>query len=105
MEVELVEIHNILPSDKPKGIQRKGVSRKADATPVTNGDKIEISSEARKLQDSQAIYKSAVTALRDSPAVREDKVQEVRDKIEQGYFSSNQIKEDLAEKLLQNFGL
>ena len=105
MEVEYVEVHNIVPSEKPKEIQRKGVKSKVQTARVENGDKIEISTAAKKLQDSQAIFKSAVAALKNTPEVREDKVQEVRDKIEQGYFSSKEVKGDLAEKLLRNFGL
>ena len=100
-----MKVYNILPSEKPKGIQRKGVKRKVESTPVKNGDKVEISSAARELQNSHSIIKKAKAALNNSPDVREDKIQQVRNKINTGYFSSNQIKNELAEKLLQNFGL
>jgi len=100
-----VQIYNITPSEKPKGIQRKGVKAKVETPPVKNGDKIEISSEARKLRDTQAIFKSAAAALKESPEVREDKVQEVREKMEQGYFQTAEVRREIAEKILQNFGL
>ena len=99
-----MKIYNVTPAGKPKGIERKGVKRKVETIPVKNGDKVQISTKARGMQESQSVVKTGVTALKNYPDVREDRIQEVREKIQQGYFSSKEVKEGLAEKLLQNLG-
>ncbi len=61
-------------------------------------DTVDISSDARKLSGSgAAAVKSRVQAL---PEVREEKIQEVKEKIDSGFYSTDSFRQVLAEKMI-----
>ncbi len=67
------------------------VEKKQD---VRNADKLEISSEAR---DFQAI----LNAIKSTPDIREEKVNEIKSKIESGTY--NVSAKDVVEKLIREY--
>lgn len=99
-----MKVNQVGQSAQAQQIQRKG--RKAEAPVVTQkGDKVEISSQARKLQDTQGLQAAASKSIKDSPDVREDKIAEVRQRILEGFYSQNNISSSIADKLLKEFGI
>ena len=100
----MTKISSIAQSIQSQQVQRKG--RKTEVSPGNQAnDKVEISSEARKLQDSSAVQSVATKAVNDSPEVREDKIEEVRQKIVDGFYDQANIASALADKLLREFGI
>jgi len=99
-----MKITSIAQSVQTQEVQKKG--RKPDAPPVQqNGDKVEISSKARELAESNSITEAASGALKDSTDVRSDKIAEARDKIAEGFYNQDNVSSALADRLLKEFGL
>ena len=98
-----MKVTQVAQSVQTQQVQRKG--RKTDAAPVKQGDKVEISSEARKLQDTTSVKAAASKSIQDTPEVREDKIAEVRQKIQEGFYDQANISTALADKLLKEFGI
>ncbi|MBD3391999.1 MAG: hypothetical protein GF418_07995, partial [Chitinivibrionales bacterium] len=60
---------------------------------------------ARRLSDTKANADIVSTQIENQPEIREDKVQEVRDKIEKGFYDSPEFLDKLADKIMTDFGL
>jgi len=100
----MVKVSQVAQSVQAQQVQRKG--RKTEPTPAKQaGDKVEISSEAKKLQDSSNLNSIASKTIKDSPEVREDKIDEVRQKINDGFYDESDVSSVLADKLLKEFGI
>ena len=99
-----MKVNQVGQSVQTQQVQRKG--RKSEASPVKqNGDKVEISSEARKLQNSSGIQATAAKTIRDTSDVREDRIADVRQRIAEGFYNQSNIATALADKLLKEFGI
>lgn len=68
-------------------------------------DSSEISSSAQKLDKSKAQVEILAAQIQHQPDVRMEKVEEVREKIRNGYYNSSEFIDKLADKLIQDFGL
>ncbi len=67
-------------------------------------DASELSSAAKKL-NKDAVETSAVQAqVRVQPEIREERINEVRQKIQDGYYDTAKFQDALAEKLIKDFG-
>ena len=100
----MIKVSSIVQSIQSQQVQRKG--RKTEVPPGNQAnDKVEISSEARKLQDSSAVQSAATQAVNDGPEVRENKIEEVRQKIADGLYDQANIASALADKLLKECGI
>jgi negative regulator of flagellin synthesis FlgM len=100
----MIKISSIAQSIQSQQVQRKGRKTEVPSGNQAN-DKVAISSEARKLQDSSAVHLTATKAVNDVPEVREDKIEEVRQKISDGFYDQANIASVLADKLLREFGI
>ncbi|MFC1558389.1 flagellar biosynthesis anti-sigma factor FlgM [candidate division KSB1 bacterium] len=70
-----------------------------NAQPINNNDdKVEISSEARELQKNQN-----TSNVQKSDPRKEDKLQEIREKINNDYYSSHNVISKIADNLLKRF--
>jgi len=67
--------------------------------------KPEISSNAQRLSDTEAAASTVKAQVVNTPDVRADKIAEVREKIENGFYNSPEFEDKLAEKLIKDFGL
>ncbi|ADQ45908.1 Anti-sigma-28 factor FlgM family protein [Caldicellulosiruptor kronotskyensis 2002] len=74
--------------------QTAKVSRVEKKQEVASTDKIEISSEAREFQ-------AVLNAIKQTPDVREDKVNEIKKKIDSGTY--NVSGKDVVEKLIREY--
>ena len=103
-EVPRMKINPVGQSVHTQQTQRKG--RKADAPPAKQkGDKVEISSDAKKLQDTNNFQTAATKAIQEIPDIREDKITEIRQKIADGFYDQENIAFVIADKLLKEFGI
>jgi flagellar biosynthesis anti-sigma factor FlgM len=68
-------------------------------------DRSSISSDAQKLSDTKAQFETITSSISAQPEIRTDKVDEVRKKIESGYYNSDEFIDKLADKLLKDFGV
>lgn len=85
-------------------------ARKADkggktARAPQSSDRSEFSSSAQRLSDTNAQFQTISASLSAQPDVRSDKIAEVKTKIEQGYYNSDEFIDKLADKLLNEFGV
>ncbi len=100
--MKIQNIGNIVGSQAvQKNVNKRGTAP-ADSKPA---DKVEISSKGRGLQQTETIKNAASAAMNDVPEVREDKVNEVRQRIEEGYYDKPEVKQELAGRILGELGL
>ena len=84
-------------------------AKKADKAP--NGaktrqvDRSEISAGAQQLSSTKASIDAIAASLANQDDIRPDKIQEVQEKIKNGYYNSPEFIDRLATKLLSEFGI
>ncbi len=86
---------------KPADIKKaaSGISREVQAS--KEGDKVEISAEARKLQESLSFLKAEIKKM---PDVREEKIKDVKARIEAGIYDRDAVTKEVARSI-KNSGL
>ncbi len=68
-------------------------------------DRTELSSSAQRLSDTSAQMGIVSAQLSAQPDVRPDKVAEVKQKIQNGYYDTPEFVDKLADKMAQEFGV
>jgi flagellar biosynthesis anti-sigma factor FlgM len=68
-------------------------------------DEVKVSKEALLLQESQGSVEAASTRIESLPDVRWDKVQEAKQKIQNGFYNTDSFRSELADRLIKDFGL
>ncbi|URA10657.1 flagellar biosynthesis anti-sigma factor FlgM [Thermospira aquatica] len=64
-------------------------------------DEVEISEEARQLAEAAKIE----DVVRQSPDIREDRVAEVKAKLERGEYNTQEVFDQVAERIMKALGL
>ncbi|MGE5669907.1 MAG: flagellar biosynthesis anti-sigma factor FlgM [Fibrobacterota bacterium] len=67
-------------------------------------DKSEFSDGAKRLSETKAQFQAIEASLSVQPEVRMDKITEVREKIENGYYNTPEFLEKLTNKMMNEFG-
>jgi flagellar biosynthesis anti-sigma factor FlgM len=83
-------------------------TRKSDSVSKSKAfpsDKTELSSDSQKLSETNAQIDSISTQLASEPDIRSDKVDEVKEKIKNGYYDSSEFVDKLADKLMQDLNI
>lgn len=99
-----MKVTNIAQSAQTQQVQRKGRKQGPDSVKKTS-DKVEISSEAKKLSQSNNISAAAAKSIKNAPEVRQDKLAEIREKIQEGFYNQKDLTTILADNILKEFGL
>lgn len=90
-------------------IKKVEKAKKVDITHKTKAplkpDTTSFSSKAQRLSNTKANVEIISAQMANEPEIRKDKVEEVRSKINQGYYNSPEFVDKLAEKLLTFFGV
>jgi len=85
-----------------------GVSRKEDAKSSVYAnkktDKASISSESRSAAQTASTAKALSARVESQPDIRLDKVENVREKVNSGYYNSQEFAGNLADRLIRDFG-
>ena len=82
---------------------RKTEKEKAGKTPTV--DRSDISSGAQRLSETKAQFEVLATSLSAQSDIRNERIAEVKARIENGYYNSEEFIDKLAEKLLKEFGI
>jgi anti-sigma28 factor (negative regulator of flagellin synthesis) len=72
---------------------------------IKTSDRSDISSGAQSLNEANAHSDTIAASLSSLPDIRSDRIVEVRSKIDNGYYNSDEFLDKLAEKLLNEFGI
>ncbi len=86
---------------KPGDIKKaaSGISREVQVS--KEGDKVEISTEARELQKTLSTLKAEIKKM---PDVREEKIKDVNARIEAGFYDRDAVTKEVARSI-KNSGL
>ncbi len=101
-------IHDLPPSSDPRRAERSEARRPEHAArPERSGeaaraDSVELSEEGRQVQDLRGRLTEAARAM---PEVREDRVAQARARLEAGEYDSEGVRRQIADRLLEQFGL
>lgn len=90
--------------DGVRGIENNGKVNKAyrsNADSVSGADSADISSEAKALAEESRIREMVDKA----PDIRQDKVDEVREKLANGAYDNDEVMNQVAERLMKVLGL
>jgi negative regulator of flagellin synthesis FlgM len=83
----------------------KKAERESKVSKTLPSDRSSISSDAQKLSETKAHFETIASSVAAQPEIRADKVDEVKKKIENGYYNSAEFIDKLADKLLKDFGV
>ena len=83
----------------------KKTDKEGKSAKTVSVDRSEFSANAQRLSETKAQFEAIATSVAAQPDVRPDKVAEVKEKIEQGYYDSEEFINKLADKLLVEFGM
>ena len=102
-------IHDLPQPEGPRRTERSETRRSegSERTPkqaatTAPADRVEVSDDARQVQD---LEKNLADAARELPEIREDRVAQARARIEEGHYDSEEVRRTVADRLLNLFGL
>ena len=87
-------------SDSGQGIPAAGVAAEQG---TKTGDTVEISAKARKLMEMRQVYEAGLESVGKEPDVREEKLAEVRSRLEEGFYNSTEVRQKLADGVVDAF--
>ena len=99
-------INDLTQPDDPRRVERSGARRSEEVREETRteaaGDRIEVSNDAKRAQELQS---RLAEEARNAPEIREDRVAEARARLEAGEYDSEAVRETIANRLLDQFGI
>ena len=90
--------------EKEESEKSPGVSPGNSTAASAPADRAEISETAHQLMDLRAAVDVGRTALEGIPDVREDKIAQVKKRLEQGYYNSQVVQDELTSTLANVLG-
>ncbi|KMQ49719.1 hypothetical protein CHISP_3383 [Chitinispirillum alkaliphilum] len=79
--------------------------KSSGANKTSGTDRSEFSAKGKRLNETKAQIENISASLSAVPEVREDKVAEVKSKIDSGFYNSEEFIDKLADKMLNDFGV
>ena len=95
LSAELRKVENAKKNDK---------NSKSSST-LSSADSSEFSSNAQRLSESNAQFQTISASIQAQPDVRADKVAEVKNKIQTGFYNTPEFLNQLTDKMLSEFGI
>jgi flagellar biosynthesis anti-sigma factor FlgM len=83
----------------------KKAEKESRTAKASNADRSEFSSGAKRLSETKAQIQTIQASLSAQPEIRLDRIADVREKIENGYYNSDEFLDKLTTKMLNEFGL
>ncbi len=102
--MRILPISQTIASEINKVEQSRKLEKTEKSGKVQKSDRSEFSSNAQRLSDTKASVEILAAHVEVQPEIREDKVAEVRRKIQDGFYNSPDFTDKLAEKLMNDFG-
>ena len=99
-----MKIGNILQAFKVQISSRKSGKAGPPASQPTQSvkDSVKISSEAKVLQQTKAEFLTAITALKNVPPGRQERIQEVSSRVQSGFYKSAEFSAILSDRVTQS---
>lgn len=99
-------INDLAQPDDPRRVERAETRRTEEAREESRtdapGDSVELSNASQRAQELQSWL---AQEARSAPDVREDRVAEARARLEAGEYDSDEVRETIANRLLDQFGI
>jgi anti-sigma28 factor (negative regulator of flagellin synthesis) len=89
-------------------IQKISNAKKPDGSPKVKAsvaDSSTISAKGQRLNQTQANTEIILNQIANEPDVRLDKIEEVRQKIKNGYYNSPEFMEKLTDRMMRDLGV
>ena len=83
----------------------KKTDKDSKTAKAPTADKSEFTSSAKRLSETKAQFQVVEASLAAQPEIRMDRITDVREKIENGFYNSEEFLEKLTNKMLNEFGL
>ncbi len=78
----------------------RAIKQEQDVQENQNAETVQISPQAKKLQETESILRFALQKLDDLDELRQEKLQDVQKKIDKNYYFTEQFNQDLAESII-----
>jgi len=72
---------------------------------LVNNDRLEISKKARDLHSNKTLYVKAKNSIKETNGVRDDKIEEVREKIKEGFYFQGNVSNKIVSSIMEIFGI
>ena len=92
-------------STELRKVENSKKAEKETKTRAPGVDRSDISADAQRLSATKAQFNTIQASVSAQADVRTDKVAEVKQKIDSGYYNSDEFIDKLADKLLSEFGM
>lgn len=80
-------------------------SKKAPSATPQPKDQVSLSPDSKALSQTQSSVSTVKTVLRNSPEIRVEKVEQAKQRVENGFYNTPQFAAQLAEKLISDFNI
>jgi hypothetical protein len=87
------------PPKQAEANETGAAASQAKIRPQQVSDKLEISENARKLEDLRRNVDAGREALQSVPDVRQERLDEVRQRLQRGYYDSEKVRRTIATRL------
>ncbi|OGJ96456.1 MAG: hypothetical protein A2350_04985 [Candidatus Raymondbacteria bacterium RifOxyB12_full_50_8] len=103
MRISVISSH--INADAIKKIDQERKSASITTTNKANKDSSVFSDDAKRLSASSADVGAVKAQAEAHPEIRPEKVQEAKQKIQSGFYDSEEFIDQLAEKIMRDFGI
>ena len=83
----------------------KKAEKESRSAKTISADRSEFSANATRLSETKAQFETIAASVAAQPDIRPERVAEVKQKIEHGFYNSSEFIDKLADKLLIEFGM
>jgi hypothetical protein len=104
MRPGLLDRFKVDNKDKEESEKSPGINPGNSTSASAPADRAEISDTAHQLMDLRAAVDVGRSSLEGIPDVREDKISQVKERLEQGYYNSQVVQDELAGTLAKVIG-
>ncbi len=106
MTMRLESVQNAITTElrKVDNSKKENTSSKS-STYTRKADKASLSSDAKNVSETKASASVVAARIQAEPEIRQDKINEIRRKLDDGFYNSSKFADQLADKLIKDFGL
>jgi anti-sigma28 factor (negative regulator of flagellin synthesis) len=83
----------------------KKAEKESKSSKVASADRSEFSSGAKRLSETKSQFETIAASLSAQPDIRLERIADVRRKIDNGYYDSEEFLDKLTNKMLNEFGI
>jgi hypothetical protein len=94
----LEEFQKSMRAGRAKAGPRRDLAEQIGQAPAA-GDRAEISAQGKKLEDLRRTFTSSRPALASAPDVRQERLSEVRARLQSGFYNTDEVRQQVAARL------